>query len=185
MVHVLRRGGTDPDEKFCRPFACRIETEVTCQIRNPAGTYVHRHFAFRIARTRRSFLGRSPAGNRKDNEISLLDLLIVLAERKNIILGVTAVFAIFAIIISLVLPKRYTATVTLLPPQQGSSIGAGTFLATRKPGRNGRSGWWKSRPQEPERHVRRFVQEPHCRGCHGGTFRADAGVPWKPPIRRP
>ncbi|MGC1423103.1 MAG: Wzz/FepE/Etk N-terminal domain-containing protein [Terracidiphilus sp.] len=70
--------------------------------------------------------GASPAVQiRKDNEISLLDLLIVLAERKNIILGVTAVFAILAIIISLVLPKRYTATVTLLPPQQGSSIGAG------------------------------------------------------------
>jgi uncharacterized protein involved in exopolysaccharide biosynthesis len=59
-----------------------------------------------------------------DDEISLLDLLIVLAERKRIILGITAVFAIGAIIVSLVLPPRYTATVTLLPPQQGSSMGA-------------------------------------------------------------
>jgi uncharacterized protein involved in exopolysaccharide biosynthesis len=58
------------------------------------------------------------------DEISLLDLLIVLAERKHIILGVTAVFAIVAIIVSLVLPPRYTATVTLLPPQQSSSMGA-------------------------------------------------------------
>jgi hypothetical protein len=59
-----------------------------------------------------------------DDEISLLDLLIVLAERKRIILLVTAVFAIVAIIISLLLPPRYIATVTLLPPQQGSSMGA-------------------------------------------------------------
>jgi uncharacterized protein involved in exopolysaccharide biosynthesis len=59
-----------------------------------------------------------------ENEISLLDLLIVLAERKRIILSVTAVFAIVAIIVSLVLPPRYTATLTLLPPQQSSSMGA-------------------------------------------------------------
>ena len=59
-----------------------------------------------------------------DDEISLLDLLIVLAERKHIIFWVTAVFAVLAIAVSLVLPKRYTATVTLLPPQQNSSMGA-------------------------------------------------------------
>jgi tyrosine-protein kinase Etk/Wzc len=58
------------------------------------------------------------------DEISLLDLLIVLAERKRVILWVTAVFAIVAIIISLLLPPRYTATVMLLPPQQSSSMGA-------------------------------------------------------------
>jgi uncharacterized protein involved in exopolysaccharide biosynthesis len=54
----------------------------------------------------------------------VLDLLIVLAERKRMILGVTAAFAILAIIFSLSLPIRYTATVTLLPPQQNSSMGA-------------------------------------------------------------
>jgi uncharacterized protein involved in exopolysaccharide biosynthesis len=59
-----------------------------------------------------------------DDEISLLDLLIVLAERKRIILSVTAAFAVIAIIVSLVLPPRYTATVTLLAPQQSSSMGA-------------------------------------------------------------
>lgn len=60
----------------------------------------------------------------KDDEISLLDLLIVLAERKRMILSVTAVFTVAAIIISLLLPKSYTATVTLMPPQQNSSMGA-------------------------------------------------------------
>lgn len=61
---------------------------------------------------------------RDSDEISLVDLLIVLAERKRVILWVTAAFAILAIIISLVLPKRYTATATILPPQQNSSLGA-------------------------------------------------------------
>ena len=61
---------------------------------------------------------------KEDDEISLLDLLIVIAERKRVILGVTAVFAILAIVISLLLPQRYTATVTLLTPQQNSSMGA-------------------------------------------------------------
>ena len=61
---------------------------------------------------------------RDSDEISLVDLLIVLAERKRIILWVTAAFAILAIIISLLLPKRYTATATILPPQQNSSLGA-------------------------------------------------------------
>ena len=59
-----------------------------------------------------------------EDEISLLDLLIVLAKRKRIILGITAIFAILAITVSLLLPASYTATVTLLPPQQNSSMGA-------------------------------------------------------------
>lgn len=59
-----------------------------------------------------------------DDEISLLDLLIVLAERKSLIFKITAAFAIVAVVVSLILPKRYTATVTLLPPQQNSSMGA-------------------------------------------------------------
>jgi uncharacterized protein involved in exopolysaccharide biosynthesis len=63
-------------------------------------------------------------GATEDDEISLLDLLIVIAERKRVILWVTAVFAILAIIVSLRLPKSYTATVTVLPPQQNTSMGA-------------------------------------------------------------
>ena len=59
-----------------------------------------------------------------DDEISLLDLLIVLAERQRIIFAITAIFALGAMLVSLLLPPRYTATVTLLPPQQGSSMGA-------------------------------------------------------------
>jgi len=68
------------------------------------------------------------AANEED-EISLLDLLVVLAERKRLILWVTAVFTILAIVISFLQPKSYTATVTLLPPQQSSSMS--TALASQ------------------------------------------------------
>jgi uncharacterized protein involved in exopolysaccharide biosynthesis len=57
-------------------------------------------------------------------EISLLDLLILLAERKKIVLSFAGCFAVGSIVISLLLPKTYTATVTLVPPQQSTSAGA-------------------------------------------------------------
>jgi tyrosine-protein kinase Etk/Wzc len=57
-------------------------------------------------------------------EVSLLDLLIIAAQRKRMILGYTFLAAVLALIISLLLPKTYTATVTLLPPQQNTSMAA-------------------------------------------------------------
>lgn len=64
------------------------------------------------------------ASQSDDREISLLDLLIVLAERKRLIFWITAGFAIAALIVSLLLPLRYTATASLLTPQQNSSLSA-------------------------------------------------------------
>ncbi|HEY1256428.1 MAG TPA: Wzz/FepE/Etk N-terminal domain-containing protein, partial [Terracidiphilus sp.] len=70
--------------------------------------------------------GASGAGiNVKEGgEISLFDLLIALAERKRFILAVTASFALGGAAISLLLPSRYTATATILTPQQNTSMGA-------------------------------------------------------------
>jgi len=56
------------------------------------------------------------------NEISLLDFLIILARRKWFIFKFTFGFALIALIIALLLPKRYTALTTVLPPQQNSSL---------------------------------------------------------------
>ena len=56
-----------------------------------------------------------------DDEVSLLDLLIVLAKHKRIVLGVPLVAAIGAAIISLILPNSYTGTARILPPQQSAS----------------------------------------------------------------
>jgi tyrosine-protein kinase Etk/Wzc len=60
-------------------------------------------------------------GHNPDHVLSLLDLLIILFERKRLILGVTALAAGLALMISLLLPPRYTATVTLPPPRQRPS----------------------------------------------------------------
>ena len=57
-------------------------------------------------------------------EISLFELLIVLAERWRLILAITICCAVLSVVISLLLPNRYTATVTLMPPQQSSSLSA-------------------------------------------------------------
>jgi len=61
------------------------------------------------------------AENSPDDEVSLLDLLIVLAKHKRIVLGIPFAAAIAAAIISLLLPNIYTGTVRMLPPQQSAS----------------------------------------------------------------
>jgi tyrosine-protein kinase Etk/Wzc len=63
------------------------------------------------------------------DEISLLDLAIVLAERKRTIAWITALFAAVSLLLALILPKSYTATVVILPPQQNSSMA--TMLASQ------------------------------------------------------
>ena len=57
-------------------------------------------------------------------EFSLLDLLILLAERRKTILYFTGAFAVVSIVVSLLLPVWYTANVTLMPPQQNTSLGS-------------------------------------------------------------
>ena len=59
-----------------------------------------------------------------DEGTSLLDLLILLTARKRIIFWFTTCFAVVALIVAFLMPNRYTATVTLLPPQQSSSLSA-------------------------------------------------------------
>jgi tyrosine-protein kinase Etk/Wzc len=57
-----------------------------------------------------------------ESESSLLDLLIVLAEHKRVILLATLGCAVLSIVVSLILPVSYTATAVLLPPQQNTSL---------------------------------------------------------------
>lgn len=64
----------------------------------------------------------SPAPSSADDRTSLLDLLILIAERRRPVIWMTAVCAILAIIVSFLLPVRYTATTILLPPQQNSTM---------------------------------------------------------------
>jgi uncharacterized protein involved in exopolysaccharide biosynthesis len=71
-------------------------------------------------------------------DISLLDLLMVVAMRKWIVVWTTVVFALLSIAVAMLLPKSFTATVTLLPPQQNSSLSA--TLAAQLSNMGGSSG---------------------------------------------
>jgi uncharacterized protein involved in exopolysaccharide biosynthesis len=55
------------------------------------------------------------------DEVGLLDLLIVLAKHKRVVLGVPFVAVVAAAIFSLLLPNIYTGTTRILPPQQSAS----------------------------------------------------------------
>jgi tyrosine-protein kinase Etk/Wzc len=58
------------------------------------------------------------------NDISMLDLLIVVGARKRFLLISTLAVGTVALMVSLLIPKSYTATITILPPQQASSLSA-------------------------------------------------------------
>src|SRR5579862_1557278 len=60
--------------------------------------------------------------HQQEDEISLLDLLIVLAVHKRFIFAITFTFCAIGLLLALVLPKQYTAMATVLPPQQNSSM---------------------------------------------------------------
>ena len=59
-----------------------------------------------------------------ESEISLLDLVIVLARRRRQILRAVLITTLIGIVLAFVLPVRYTATSSILPPEQGPSAGS-------------------------------------------------------------
>jgi uncharacterized protein involved in exopolysaccharide biosynthesis len=63
-----------------------------------------------------------------EDEISLLDVFIVLAKHKRLVLGLPAIAAVLAVVVVLLIPKIYTGTTKILPPQQGQSA-ASAMLA--------------------------------------------------------
>ena len=63
-------------------------------------------------------------GGDADDEINFLDLLIVLAKHKKLVLGLPLAAAVLAAVITLLMPKIYTATARILPPQQSASMAA-------------------------------------------------------------
>ncbi len=54
-------------------------------------------------------------------EVDLIDFLLLLAQKKKAILLITIAVAVLAAIVSWLLPKMYTATATILPPQESQS----------------------------------------------------------------
>ena len=61
-------------------------------------------------------------GRHWPDNFTLLDLLTVLAAHKHLIFILTAGCAVVSVIVSFLLPPRYTATITLLPPHQNTSL---------------------------------------------------------------
>src|SRR5579863_8836492 len=71
-----------------------------------------------------STVDRCSAADRDDQELSAMDLLILVAGRKKMIARVTFAVMIVSIIAAFLLPNRYTATTRVLPPQQSQSMTA-------------------------------------------------------------
>lgn len=59
-----------------------------------------------------------------EGETSLMDLLIVLAKHKKLILGAPLLAGLLALVVSYRLPNIYTAETQILPPQQQQSAAA-------------------------------------------------------------
>jgi uncharacterized protein involved in exopolysaccharide biosynthesis len=67
---------------------------------------------------------QSEEAMRDRDKISFLDLLIVLAKHKVLVLGLPAAVAVISAGVSLLLPNYYTGTTKILPPQQTQSTSA-------------------------------------------------------------
>lgn len=63
-----------------------------------------------------------------DDEISLLDIAIVLAKHKTLVLGLPFVAALIAVVVTLLMPNIYTGTARVLPPQQNQSATAAALI---------------------------------------------------------
>jgi uncharacterized protein involved in exopolysaccharide biosynthesis len=70
----------------------------------------------------------TPYENAVDSEVSIIDLIIVIAKYKRVVLGITAAAAVVSGLVCLALPDVYKATTKILPPQQAQS-GAAALLS--------------------------------------------------------
>jgi tyrosine-protein kinase Etk/Wzc len=57
-----------------------------------------------------------------NSDFGLLDLLILLCRRKQLLLRSTLAAAVLSMAVAFLLPNRYTATANILPPQQSPSL---------------------------------------------------------------
>jgi len=57
----------------------------------------------------------------ENDEISLMDLLIVLAKAKRLIVGLPLMVGVIAAVVVMLIPAKYTASTRILPPVIGQS----------------------------------------------------------------
>ena len=75
-----------------------------------------------------------------EDEINLVDLLLVVAKHKKMILSVTFVFALLAVGIALLLPPIFTGTTKILPPQSNQSSSVNSIMMAQLGGLAGAAG---------------------------------------------
>ncbi len=78
--------------------------------------------------TEDSTIPSSISSRAQEDQVTFLDILIVLAKRKTPLLAFALLGALASATVSLLLPNRYIATTKILPPQQ-SQTAAATMLA--------------------------------------------------------
>jgi uncharacterized protein involved in exopolysaccharide biosynthesis len=64
----------------------------------------------------------SPAPYVVEDQLTFLDFLIIIAQRKKLIAMITAICIASAVAIAFLLPEQYAATVIILPPQANASV---------------------------------------------------------------
>lgn len=63
-----------------------------------------------------------PKPEQSSDEISLLDLMIAIGRKKQVVVITVIVAIVVGLLLSFLLPTKYTATTTLLPPQHQGSL---------------------------------------------------------------
>lgn len=63
-----------------------------------------------------------------ESEIHLLDLLLVLAQQKRLVIGTPVVFGTIALVISLMMTPIFTSVAKIMPPHQQQGAGLGAML---------------------------------------------------------
>lgn len=64
----------------------------------------------------------SPAPYVVEDQLTFLDFLIIIAQRKKLIAMITAICLASGVAIAFLLPEQYAATVIILPPQANASV---------------------------------------------------------------
>jgi tyrosine-protein kinase Etk/Wzc len=95
-----------------------IDQDITCDREIDAGASGRQASAASAPNPAPSFTGSAPY------RLHLFDLLIVLSRRKRVVVRATLAAAVLASVVALLLPSRYTAKATILPPQQSQSLAA-------------------------------------------------------------
>ena len=82
----------------------------------------------------------SPAAQEDSDEIHLLDLLIVLARHKKLVIGMPIVTGLIAMAISLMMTPIFTSTAKIMPPQQQQGSGLAAAMLGQLGGLAGAAG---------------------------------------------